>query len=101
MSFNAENQPISWDRFRRAAFFNDGPRCSFWEWFYAAMKLTRHHLSEAWKKNYIAGFVSREEAREMLMERGPGTFLLRFSEDVRGKNRHLKKTNLIIHSNNN
>lgn len=57
---------------------------TFWEWFYAIMKLTKEHLKLLWVDQTIWGFVGRREAEEMLLKRSVGTFLLRFSDSELG-----------------
>lgn len=57
---------------------------TFWEWFYAVMKLTREHLRSLWKDDRIMGFVHKKQAEEMLMKCPVGTFLLRFSDSEMG-----------------
>ncbi|XP_022670376.1 signal transducer and activator of transcription 5A-like isoform X2 [Varroa jacobsoni] len=57
---------------------------TFWEWFYAIMKVTREHLRLLWNDGVVMGFVSRREAEEMLLTKHNGTFLLRFSDSELG-----------------
>ncbi|XP_054716983.1 signal transducer and activator of transcription 5B-like [Uloborus diversus] len=57
---------------------------TFWEWFYAIMKITREHLRTLWIDSLILGFVGRHQAEEMLLKRCNGTFLLRFSDSELG-----------------
>ncbi|KAF7994788.1 hypothetical protein HCN44_004260 [Aphidius gifuensis] len=57
---------------------------TFWEWFYAVMKLTREHLRGPWMDGYILGFVRKKQAEEMLTNCTPGTFLMRFSDSELG-----------------
>lgn len=58
---------------------------TFWDWFYAIMKLTRDHLSGPWNENLIVGFIAKDHAENRLLECQPGTFLLRFSDSILGK----------------
>lgn len=74
---------ISWAQFAETQMVNQ--KFSFWEWFYAAMKLVRDHLSEAWTENRIVGFISKSQTEEILRNCRPGTFLLRFADSVIGK----------------
>lgn len=62
-----------------------GHTFTFWDWFYAAMELTRDHLHELSAKNLIIGFISRHRTEQMLLKCKPGTFLLRFSNSILGK----------------
>ena len=57
---------------------------TFWEWFYAVMKLTREHLRGPWNDGYILGFVRKKQAEEMLGNCAAGTFLMRFSDSELG-----------------
>ncbi|XP_015116346.1 signal transducer and activator of transcription 5B [Diachasma alloeum] len=57
---------------------------TFWEWFYAVMKLTREHLRGPWIDGYILGFVRKKQAEEMLASCPSGTFLMRFSDSELG-----------------
>uniref|UniRef100_A0A0A1WQD5 Signal transducer and transcription activator n=1 Tax=Zeugodacus cucurbitae TaxID=28588 RepID=A0A0A1WQD5_ZEUCU len=62
------------------------PNCafSFWDWFYDIKKLTNKCLKQAWSEGHIVGFISEREAREILTHQDNGTFLLRFSDDIKG-----------------
>ncbi|GBM50732.1 Signal transducer and activator of transcription 5B [Araneus ventricosus] len=57
---------------------------TFWEWFYATMKVTREHLKHLWTDGLIIGFIGRHQAEEMLLKECTGTFLLRFSDSEVG-----------------
>lgn len=57
---------------------------TFWEWFYAVMKLTKEHLRQPWTDGSIVGFMRKKEAEEMLSKCPNGTFLLRFSDSELG-----------------
>ncbi|CAH0557720.1 unnamed protein product [Brassicogethes aeneus] len=57
---------------------------TFWEWFFAIMKLTREHLKGPWMDGAIMGFVRKNKAEEMLSTKCSGTFLLRFSDSELG-----------------
>ncbi|XP_024081197.1 signal transducer and activator of transcription 5B-like [Cimex lectularius] len=57
---------------------------TYWEWFYAVMKLTREHLKGPWVDGCILGFVRKKQAEEMLLTCANGTFLLRFSDSELG-----------------
>lgn len=58
---------------------------TFWDWFYAIMKLTRDQLRAPWVDTTIIGFISKRHAEEKLMKCPPGTFLLRFSDSEIGE----------------
>uniref|UniRef100_A0AAG5D3Y4 Signal transducer and activator of transcription n=1 Tax=Anopheles atroparvus TaxID=41427 RepID=A0AAG5D3Y4_ANOAO len=57
---------------------------TFWDWFYAAMKVTREHLRGPWMAGCIIGFISKSKAAEYLLKCPRGTFLLRFSDSELG-----------------
>ena len=61
-----------------------GRNFTFWEWFYHLMKLTDNHLNDAWSAGYILGFVSRISVEKILQNAAPGTFVLRFSDSIKG-----------------
>ena len=72
---------VSWSQFNREPL--PGRNFTFWEWFYAILKLTKDWLP-AWKDRLIHGFVSKTQAQEMLLNKCNGTFLLRFSDSELG-----------------
>ncbi|XP_055616698.1 signal transducer and transcription activator isoform X3 [Toxorhynchites rutilus septentrionalis] len=57
---------------------------TFWEWFYAAMKVTREHLRGPWNDGSIVGFIHKSKAEDYLLKCPRGTFLLRFSDSELG-----------------
>lgn len=58
---------------------------TFWEWYYAAMKLTREHLRGPWGEGSIVGFIQKKTAEDLLIKCTRGTFLLRFSDSELGE----------------
>jgi len=64
---------------------------TFWEWFFAIMKLTKDHMLGMWKAGCIMGFINKAKAHADLLRSvyGIGTFLLRFSDSELGKCRSL------------
>ncbi|GAB6019391.1 hypothetical protein CHUAL_000975 [Chamberlinius hualienensis] len=76
------NMLLSWSQFCKEPL--PERNFTFWEWFYAIMKLTREHLRGPWNDGSIIGFVNRKHAEEMLHGRSKGTFLLRFSDSELG-----------------
>ncbi|KAK2180532.1 hypothetical protein NP493_439g02027 [Ridgeia piscesae] len=75
-------QMVTWAQFNREPL--PGRNFTFWEWFYAILKLTKDWLHGPWKERLIHGFVSKQQAQEWLMGRPSGTFLLRFSDSEIG-----------------
>lgn len=76
------NVPLSWAQFCKEPL----PERSFtfWEWFYAIMKLTREHLKSPWMDGCILGFIRKKKAEEILATCAAGTFLMRFSDSELG-----------------
>ena len=74
---------VTWQQFNKESIRED---CSFslWEWFFGIAELTRKHLADQWAEGLVAGFLSKERARERLLASAPGTFLIRFSESELG-----------------
>lgn len=58
---------------------------TFWDWFFAIMKLTREHLSGPWREGRIIGFINKRKTTDEILNQCPeGTFLLRFSDSELG-----------------
>uniref|UniRef100_A0A0K8T940 Signal transducer and activator of transcription n=1 Tax=Lygus hesperus TaxID=30085 RepID=A0A0K8T940_LYGHE len=76
------NMALSWSQFCKEPL--PERNFTFWEWFYAVMKLTREHLKGPWVDGCILGFVRKKQAEEMLTACANGTFLLRFSDSELG-----------------
>ncbi|XP_022902294.1 signal transducer and activator of transcription 5B isoform X2 [Onthophagus taurus] len=81
-SFTDNNQLLSWSQFCKEPLSERN--FTFWEWFYAVMKLTREHLKGPWVEGLILGFVRKKDAEDMLQRLTSGTFLLRFSDSELG-----------------
>ena len=75
-------QPVTWSQFNREPL--PGRNFTFWEWFYAVLKLTKDWLQGPWKARLIIGFISKQKSQEWLMMKPNGTFLLRFSDSEVG-----------------
>lgn len=58
---------------------------TFWEWFYAIIKITKDQLAMAWKEGRIVGFINKTKVSDALSAHPVGTFLLRFSDSELGK----------------
>lgn len=82
INFNPEERPITWSQFCKEAL--PDRTFTFWDWFYAVMKLTRDQLRGPWTEGLIIGFINKRQAEEMLLKCAPGTFLLRFSDSELG-----------------
>ncbi|XP_065222703.1 signal transducer and activator of transcription 5B-like isoform X2 [Planococcus citri] len=80
--FDYDSMALSWSQFCKENL--PGRNFTFWDWFYAIMKVTRDHLKTLWVDGTIHGFVSRDKAKEMVSMCPNGTFLLRFSDSELG-----------------
>ncbi|CAA9998835.1 unnamed protein product [Nesidiocoris tenuis] len=76
------NMSLTWSQFCKEPL--PERNFTFWEWFYAVMKLTREHLKGPWVDGCILGFVRKKQAEEILSGCATGTFLLRFSDSELG-----------------
>lgn len=74
--------PLAWTQFCKEGL--PDRNFTFWEWFYAVMKLTKEHLKGPWADGSIIGFIKKQEAEELLATCKSGTFLLRFSDSELG-----------------
>lgn len=79
---NYDNEALSLQAFRKRN-LPEG-KFTFWEWYYATLKLILEHALVEWRENLIYGFISKEAAVNILMPCETGTFLLRFSDSVLG-----------------
>ena len=80
---NFKDKHLSWTKFGKEVL--TGHDFTFWEWFHSTLVLTQyHHLKDFWKMGYVMGFVARTKAESLLQKQPPGTFLLRFSDSMRG-----------------
>lgn len=82
VNFDPTDLPISWSQFCRQPL--PDRKFTFWDWFYAIMKLTRVHLRGPWAEGLIIGFIDKRQTEEKLLQYPPGTFMLRFSDSVLG-----------------
>lgn len=73
---------VSWTKFSKEHI--PGQTFTFWDWFYAILKLTTDHLRDIWRDGHIIGFLTRPRAEELLSSQAFGTFLLRFSDTKLG-----------------
>ncbi|XP_017480974.1 PREDICTED: signal transducer and transcription activator-like [Rhagoletis zephyria] len=77
------NEYITYSRFCRDRL--PGRNFTFWEWFYAIMKLVTTHLNQMWTDGLIVGFINKQKTLEEILPSQPnGTFLLRFSDSECG-----------------
>ncbi|KAI1290153.1 Signal transducer and activator of transcription 5A [Halotydeus destructor] len=77
-----DNMLLTWSQFCKEPLPNHN--FTFWEWFYAILKVTREHLRALWTDGTIMGFVTKTNAEKMLLQRPNGTFLLRYSDSELG-----------------
>lgn len=58
---------------------------TFWDWFFAIMKLTKDHILKPWQAGRIVGFINKQRTTEEILKPCPeGTFLVRFSDSELG-----------------
>ncbi|KAF2881123.1 hypothetical protein ILUMI_25034 [Ignelater luminosus] len=81
-NYTDPNQMLTWAQFCKEPLSERN--FTFWEWFYAVMKLTREHLRGPWVDGAILGFIRKKQTEEMLQNCQNGTFLLRFSDSELG-----------------
>lgn len=79
---NADEQSVTWQQFCRDQLPEQS--FTFWDWFYASMKLTSNFVKKPWNAGLIHGFISKHQTEAMLNESAPGTFICRFSESKLG-----------------
>jgi len=77
-----DQMPLTWSLFCKEPL--PDRNFTFWEWFFAVMKLTKDHLKGPWADGSIIGFIKKQQAEDLLGDRPPGTFLLRFSDSEPG-----------------
>ncbi|XP_055901396.1 signal transducer and activator of transcription 5A-like isoform X1 [Biomphalaria glabrata] len=73
---------VSWAQFNKDLLPNT--TFTFWEWFFAIIKLIKDNLKDFWNDDAIVGFVSKNQAQDWLSKKPVGTFLLRFSDSQLG-----------------
>lgn len=102
---------LSWSQFSKEPIPDRS--FTFWEWFYAILKVTKEHLAKLWAddlvigmfldliSSYIAhthththsiidclnvatGFIGKKQAEDLLLKSPIGTFLLRYSDSELG-----------------
>uniref|UniRef100_A0A8D0C0A6 Signal transducer and activator of transcription n=1 Tax=Salvator merianae TaxID=96440 RepID=A0A8D0C0A6_SALMN len=72
--------PVTWAQFAK----DIASGFSFWTWIDEILTLIQDSLKDLWKNGLIMGFVSRKKEKSLLKKKMAGTFLLRFSETIRG-----------------
>ncbi|XP_027726115.1 signal transducer and activator of transcription 5B [Vombatus ursinus] len=73
---------ISWSQFNRENL--PGRNYTFWQWFDGVMEVLKKHLKPHWNDGAILGFVNKQQAHDLLINKPDGTFLLRFSDSEIG-----------------
>ncbi|CAG5081753.1 Oidioi.mRNA.OKI2018_I69.PAR.g9953.t1.cds [Oikopleura dioica] len=62
-----------------------GHNFTFWQWLYSVLELTKsRYIQPHWNQTTIEGFISKSECQSLLLSKGPGTFMLRFSDSKLG-----------------
>ncbi|XP_015682556.1 signal transducer and activator of transcription 5B, partial [Protobothrops mucrosquamatus] len=73
---------VSWAQFNRENL--PGRNYTFWQWFDGVMEVLKKHLKPHWNDGAILGFVNKQQAHDLLINKPDGTFLLRFSDSEIG-----------------
>ncbi|XP_021562740.1 signal transducer and activator of transcription 5B isoform X4 [Carlito syrichta] len=73
---------VSWAQFNRENLL--GRNYTFWQWFDGVMEVLKKHLKPHWNDGAILGFVNKQQAHDLLINKPDGTFLLRFSDSEIG-----------------
>uniref|UniRef100_A0A6I8NUJ4 SH2 domain-containing protein n=1 Tax=Ornithorhynchus anatinus TaxID=9258 RepID=A0A6I8NUJ4_ORNAN len=73
---------VSWSQFNRENL--PGRNYTFWQWFDGVMDVLKKHLKPHWNDGAILGFVNKQQAHDLLINKPDGTFLLRFSDSEIG-----------------
>ncbi|XP_037955959.1 signal transducer and transcription activator isoform X2 [Teleopsis dalmanni] len=77
------NDYITWAQFCKEPLLDR--QFTFWDWFYAIMKLTKDHILGLWKAGLVVGFINKlKTTDEILRSKPTGTFLVRFSDSELG-----------------
>lgn len=76
------NLVLSWPLFCKEALPDRS--FTFWEWFHRILILTQTHMQKLWMEGFIMGFVTKQAAEALLLQKPTGTFLLRFSDSELG-----------------
>ena len=104
-----DNQDFCWRQLNRDNL--PGHTFTFWQWFYSVLgksalpvhliinqlnqnyspyffqnsELTKsRYIQPHWNSATIEGFISKQECQQLLLQKGPGTFMLRFSDSKLG-----------------
>uniref|UniRef100_A0A674K0Y6 SH2 domain-containing protein n=1 Tax=Terrapene triunguis TaxID=2587831 RepID=A0A674K0Y6_9SAUR len=73
---------VSWSQFNRENL--PGWNYTFWQWFDGVMEVLKKHQKPHWNDGAILGFVNKQQAHDLLINKPDGTFLLRFSDSEIG-----------------
>uniref|UniRef100_A0A8C2W181 Signal transducer and activator of transcription n=1 Tax=Chinchilla lanigera TaxID=34839 RepID=A0A8C2W181_CHILA len=73
---------VSWSQFNRENL--PGWNYTFWQWFDGVMEVLKRHHKPHWNDGAILGFVNKQQAHDLLINKPDGTFLLRFSDSEIG-----------------
>lgn len=78
----ANVQKVSWYDFTKKKIY--GRDFSLWEWIYNILKVIKEHLRLYWLEGAIEGLISKTNIERKLIDCPKGTFILRFSDSVKG-----------------
>ncbi|NXF13801.1 STAT6 protein, partial [Smithornis capensis] len=77
-----QSRNVSWAQFNKEIL--PGRGFTFWQWFDGVMEVLKKHLKPHWNDGAILGFVNKQQAHDLLINKPDGTFLLRFSDSEIG-----------------
>lgn len=78
-----DNQDFCWRQLNRDNL--PGHTFTFWQWFYSVLELTKsRYIQPHWNSTAIEGFISKTDCQQLLIQKGPGTFMLRYSDSKLG-----------------
>lgn len=85
LNVGSEDQLVTWETFARSNM--QGRDFTFWRWFYEALKLLSQdaNMKGLWHNDRICGFIQKALSENYLLQKTPGTFLLRFSDSTLGE----------------
>ncbi|XP_036195658.1 signal transducer and activator of transcription 5B isoform X3 [Myotis myotis] len=81
---NNATATVLWDNAFAESENLPGRNYTFWQWFDGVMEVLKKHLKPHWNDGAILGFVNKQQAHDLLINKPDGTFLLRFSDSEIG-----------------
>lgn len=79
---DSQERSISWQKFNKELL--PERTFTFWEWFHGTCETSRRHMLPLWQDGLVHGYVSKDDAQEMLIRATVGNFMMRFSASIVG-----------------